>query len=107
MPSTLSTTTYDVGDRVKLSAEIRDLESVGSPLIDPDTLVFKMLEPNATITTYTYGVDPELVRDSVGVFHVEWDVDQAGNHWSRFAASGNVGAAEERGFKVRAPRVTP
>lgn len=104
MASTLSSTWYDVGDRVKLSVTIRDLEN-DSALIDPDALVFTMLEPDATSTSYTYGVDAEVVRDSIGIFHVNWDVTQSGNHWSRFAASGNVGAAEELGFKVRVPKV--
>jgi hypothetical protein len=47
------------------------------------------------------------VHDGVGEFHVNWDAAQSGVHWGRFAASGNVGAAEELGFKVRSPKVTP
>jgi hypothetical protein len=107
LASTLSDVTYDVGDRVRLSIEVRDLEGSGTPLIDPDTLVFKMKEPDDTVTTYTFGVDAQLVHDGVGEFHVNWDAAQSGVHWGRFAASGNVGAAEELGFKVRSPKVTP
>lgn len=126
MASTLSNVWYDIGDRVKLSTRVLDLEvdqDEEGPLIeivtlpdgttrkgkltDPDVLIFKMKEPDATTTAYTYGVDAEVVRDSVGVFHVNWTVAQAENHWSRFEASGNVGAAEELGFKARSSKVLP
>lgn len=105
MASTLSNVWYDVGDRVKLSVAIRDLESVETPLIDPDVLVFAMLEPEGSLTTYTYGVDAQVVKDGTGLYHVKWDTVAPGLHWSRFQASGNVGAAEELGFRVKAPKV--
>ena len=111
MPSTLSDVWYDIGDRVRLSVEVRDREAAPTdgvyPLVDPDVLVFKMLEPDAVTTTYTFGVDAELVHDGVGEFHVNWDTAQSGVHWSRFSASGNVGAAEELGFKVLPSKVLP
>ena len=107
MPSTLSETTYDIGDRVRLGIAIQDLESVGAPLVDPDQLVFTMRSPDGTLTTWTYGVDEQFVKDDVGLYHVNWTVVQRGNHWSRFVASGNVGAAEELGFKVRPSKVVP
>ena len=56
MASTLSNITYDIGDRVRLSIEVRDLEN-DNALIDPDTLVFTMKEPDETLTVYTLGVD--------------------------------------------------
>lgn len=94
-------TSYDIGDRRKLSATITDEDGA---LIDPDTLIFKIKLPDGTVTTYTYGTDVELVRDSIGVFHVYWDVETAGGYWWRFAASGNVGAAEEAYFSVQSSR---
>lgn len=105
MASTLSSIWYDVGDRVRLSIEIRDTDVEGDPLTDPDFLRFTMKEPNGGLTEFIFGQDAEVVKDGVGLYHVAWDITQAGTHWSRFAASGSIGAAEERGFKVRESKV--
>ena len=107
MASTLSPDTYDIGDRVRLSIEVRDKETLGEPLIDPDGLQFQMRAPDNTVTTWQYGQDDEVVRDDLGLYHVHWDAAQVGTHWSRFFVSGNVGGAEERGFKVRSSKVLP
>jgi hypothetical protein len=107
MASTYSQTRYDVGDRVKLQVELRDEEAEGKPLIDPEVLSFKMLEPDQTETAYSFGVDTEVVKLSTGTYCVRWDIAQAGTHWARWQASGNVGAAEERGFHAIAPKVAP
>ena len=96
--------TYDIGDRRKLTCEIRDENET---LVDPTTLVFTMKKPDATLTTYTYGTDAQLVRDSTGLFHVYWDCATAGKYFYRYAATGNVGAAEESTFTVRASKVLP
>lgn len=93
--------THDIGDRRKLTCEIRDETDA---LTDPDVLVFSMREPDGVLTTYDLN-DVEVVRDSVGLYHVYWDCTQSGTHNWRWAASGNVGAAEESAFKVRASKV--
>lgn len=88
---------YDIGDRRKLTCEVRDEDAV---LIDPTALVFTMKDPAGLVTVYDL-LDAELVRDSVGMFHVYWDCTIAGKYKWRFAASGNVGAAEEKFFAVK------
>ena len=105
MASTLSSIWYDVGDRVRLSIEIRDTDVVDDPLTDPDLLTFTMREPDDVVTSYIFGEDVQVVKDGVGLYHVAWDITKAGTHWSRFAAFGSIGAAEERGFKVRESKV--
>jgi hypothetical protein len=92
---------HDLGDRRKLTCEVRD-ES--DQLVDPTGLTFTMREPDGTLTSWTKA-DPEMINDSVGAYHVYWDCAQVGKHFWRFAATGNVGAAEESGFKVRVSRV--
>ena len=74
-------------------------------LVDPSALAFTMLEPDGSTTSYQYGVDEAVLHDGLGLFRVEWDVVQAGTHWCRWAAAGNIGAAEELGFKARPSRV--
>ena len=90
--------TYDIGDRRKLTCQIRDGNNV---LADPTDLTFTMREPNATQTIYEYGEDVELVKDSTGIYHVSWDCTQAGVHNWRYAATGNLVVAEESNFVVR------
>lgn len=93
--------THDIGDRRKLTCEVRDESGA---LVDPVVLTFYMREPDGVLTTYDL-TDTEVVRDSVGVFHTYWDITQSGTHNWRWAASGNVGAAEETSFKVKASKV--
>jgi len=91
-------TIYDIGDRRRLVVTFRDED--GS-LADPTAVTFAIREPDDLVTTYVYGTDVELVRDSVGVYHVHWDIAQAGWHHWRFEGAGSVGVAEESRFQVR------
>lgn len=93
---------YDIGDRRKLSCEIRDED--GS-LVDPTALTFTMREPDGTVTHYVRGTDAELVRDSLGIFHVHWDCELAGFHTWRFEADGVIAVAAEAIFNVRRSQV--
>lgn len=94
--------TYDIGDRRRLSCEIRD--ETGT-LADPTTVTFKMFEPDKVVTQYVYGEDAQVYKDSTGCYHVEWDITQAGTHWWRFEASGSIGVAEETQFRVRKTKI--
>lgn len=91
--------TYLIGSRRKLVCVITG-ES-GSP-IDPDVLTFEMHTPDGQVTTYVYGTDPGLVRDSLGVFHVYWDCTQNGLHRYSFVASGSIAAVQDGIFQVGA-----
>jgi hypothetical protein len=93
---------YDIGDRRKLTCEVRDEDG---DLADPTALTFTMREPDATLTVYVWQTDAELVRTAVGTFHTYWDCSQAGAHRWRFAATGTVAAAEESAFAVRTSQV--
>ncbi len=93
--------TYDIGDRRKLTCEVRDEDEV---LVDPTGLTFTMKIPDGTLTTYDLN-DAELVHDSTGKYHVYWDCATSGKYYWRFAATGNVAAAEESSFSVRASKV--
>lgn len=89
---------YDIGDRRKLTAELRDEDGA---LADPTVLTFYMREPDDTVTDFVYGTDVELVKDSPGIYHVYWDITQSGFHHWRYEATGTVAAAEEANFTVR------
>ena len=72
---------------------------------DPSGLVLKIRKPDKTLVTLTFGVDIVLVKDSVGNYHADVLLDQAGVwHW-RFESSGaNSGVAEDK-LTVKASHV--
>ena len=91
---------YDIGDKVRLSVTITD---TAGALADPGALSLKYQKPNAgTTTTLVYGADAALVRDSLGHYHADIAVDQAGDWHYRFVATGNAAGAERGFFNVRA-----
>ena len=72
--------------------------------VDPDSVVFLAACYNGFSVSYTYGVDPELVRDSTGQYHVDMGVGQEGKWYFRFegyTAAGDPYGAVERVFEVR------
>lgn len=89
--------TYKVGQTLKLSAAFADEN--GAPA-DPTTIVFKITEPDddATVTTYNYPGDAELVRDGLGAYHVEFTIGNAGTHCYSFAGTGFVKAYNDEKF---------
>ena len=93
--------TYDIGDRRKLTCEVRD---EAGDVVDPTGLTFTMKVPAGTLTSYDLA-DVQLVHDSTGKYHVYWDCTTSGKYFWRFAATGNVAAAEESSFSVRASKV--
>lgn len=50
--------------------------------VDPDVVEFSYRIGNGAITTYVYGVDPELVRDGVGNYHVDIDSEDKQGTWT-------------------------
>lgn len=93
--------TFDVGDLVRCTGTFRE---VNNALIDPDEVFFKFRNPNGLVTTYTYGTDTQLKRDSVGLFHVDLNASIAGTWYYRFYSTGAAQAADEESFEV-APSV--
>lgn len=87
---------YDVGDKVRISCAFTS----GGVAIDPTTIVCKVKEPDLTLTTATYAL-AQIVKDSAGVYHYDFTIDQAGSHWYRFEGTGTVVAAAEDEFLVR------
>lgn len=89
--------TYDIGDVVRCAAVFK----VGGTDTDPDDVIFKILEPDGSVTTYEYGVDAEVVKSSTGSFRVDWPIVKSDIHWYRFAGTGAAQAAGEDFFNVR------
>jgi hypothetical protein len=88
---------YIVGQRPRFDFQIRD----AGVLVDPTTLNFAFEKPDATVTTYVYGTDAELVKDATGKYHVELTLDQSG-WWSWRQESTGVVTATQGKFRVGA-----
>jgi len=94
----MASNVYDKGDEVRFSCTFKDLNGNA---VDPTTVVFKIKDPSSNVTTYTYGTDSEVVKDSTGNYHVDYVVDESGTWSVRWEGSGNISAAGEQKIYVR------
>jgi hypothetical protein len=89
--------TYARGTSVQVSVEFLDLSKAA---FDPATVICQIKTPAGTETTYTYGDDDELVRDSAGKYHLWVDADESGSWAYRFKGTDDVDVANEATFDV-------
>lgn len=89
---------YDSGDRIRLKTSTAF--NVDGVATDPTTITVQIKKPDGTVLTYVYGVDAEVVRDGVGLYHVDINLDQVGTWYYRFAGTGACVAAAETEFYV-------
>lgn len=92
------TESYDIGDMQTLSIAFTD--SAGTAT-DPTGITFKMREPDGTETNYVHGTDAQLVKDSVGNYHVDWLFSQSGRHVFKFSGTGAINTAEQQEIYIR------
>ena len=89
---------YDQKDLVRCTATWTN--SAGTK-IDPTAVIFKFkFTLSGTITTYTYGVDAELVKEETGVYHVDIDANASGTWYYRFESTGTGQGADETHFII-------
>jgi hypothetical protein len=90
-------TLYQIGDQPRLTAQFVSDESGA---LDPTTVVCKIRTPAGVETAYTYGVDPEVVRDSAGAYHFDLLLTEALTWWHRWTGTGLLVAAGEQPIYV-------
>ena len=93
-----SINTYDIGDLVRCQGIFTD---AASTVTDPAAITFKVKNPSGTTTTYVYGTDAQLVKDSTGTYYVDVSINSAGVWYYRFASTGSGQAAGENYFRAR------
>jgi len=72
-----------------------------SGYVDPTTLKVEVLSPaGAVVNTYTYGVDNELVRQSLGVYSVDVTPTTWGPWKIKWFSTGTGAGALSTGFYV-------
>ena len=93
---------FDVGDLVRSSLVIK----VASVLTDPGGLTFQLKDSSdGTVSTFTLGVDAELVKDSTGNYHIDNSITESGIHQYRWASTGTAQGAEEGSYGVQIQKV--
>lgn len=68
-------------------------KNASAAVTDPTTVTFTFRAPTGTVTTYTNGVDSQLVKDSTGVYHVNLTCSSAGAWHCVFKGVGVVNQA--------------
>lgn len=95
--------TFDVSDVARLRVKFfRKLDSGAELLTDPSAITCRVKDPLNVIVLYTFGVDPELERITVGVFKLEIPVPIVGVWEFRWKGTGAVAVADEQKFTVEA-----
>lgn len=83
---------YDKGDVVRVSAAFTRVDTGAA--VDPTAVLCEIKSPAGAITTYTYGTDAALIKDSTGNYHLDFDVDTTGYWRYRWRSTGTWKAAE-------------
>lgn len=94
----MATNTHDIGDVVRCTGTFTDGDDVAQ---DPAAVYFKFKAPDGNVTTYEYGVDPEVIKSGTGVYYVDVDIDATGVWYYRFYSTGSGQAAGENNFTIR------
>jgi len=68
---------------------------------EPTTVTFKIEGPTKQVTTYVYGTDTELVKDSVKHYHADKIPDLSGDYYYTFIGTGACAVSEFSHFTVR------
>ena len=92
---------YHIGVVVRVVGTFTDID--GNE-VDPAAVFATVKTPAGGVTTYTYGVDAELVRDSQGVYYIDDDGNAEGKWWTRIYSTGAGQAAGELGFIIKVSR---
>lgn len=93
---------FQVGDKVRLAAEFTDIDEADS---DPGGVLCKVREPDGSVTTYTYGTDAALIKDSTGNYHLDFLTTQSGRHRYGFYGITSGQAVSESEFRVQPSKV--
>jgi hypothetical protein len=94
--------TYDKGDEVRLRGEFTD---IAGNHVDPTAVFVITVDPSENETTYTYGQDDELTRESEGIYNCLINADESGTWYYRFYSTGTRQGAGEHRFIIRSSNV--
>ncbi len=96
---------YNLGQVAVLSAVFEDAAT--EEAADPTTVTCTVIAPDGTETTYTYGTDAQLLKDSTGHYHLDQYCTLPDTWYYQFKGDGDAGtlrAADETNFTVKRSR---
>ena len=89
--------TYYVGNLIRVSVAFTN--TLGAA-VDPAVVKCQVRTPAGVVTTYTYGTDAAVIRDSTGNYHLDVDASAEGLWRYRWYSTGSGQAAAEGAFDV-------
>ncbi len=95
-------TDYDNGDLVRAATAFTNS---GGSAADPSNITVKYRIGAGVISSYVYGTDAEVVRDSVGNYHIDILMENPGVYHIRWEGTGTVTAADEDTWIVKQSRL--
>ena len=88
---------YEQDSLLRFRATFKDNDGA---LTDPTTITLRHTEPGLAAVNYVYGTDVEVVRESLGIFHVDYLADAVGEHKWRWLGTGAVQISIKGGFII-------
>lgn len=88
---------FSLGQLTRITGTFTDADG---DAIDPTAVFVVIKEPDDTETEYQYSVDPEVVKETTGIYHLDQDCNAAGWWAWRVYSTGTGQAAEEGRFQV-------
>lgn len=93
-------TYYPAYTQLRVSVSFTD--SSGT-LTDPTTITVAIANAAASsLTIYTYGVDIQVVKQSTGIYYMDYTPPNTGTFTFQWKGTGTVVAADEGEFEVEA-----
>lgn len=99
----MSVVSYPFNNIIRLAGAYKDRLGV---LFDPTAVSLVVEDPAGGKTTYVYGVDPDLVNDSVGNYHRSIQAAIVGRWKYRWEGEQNGDFGEEFFFDIRQSNIS-
>lgn len=106
MVCTLDIQQVQIGNKVRVTGTFTNAIDNYSPL-DPGSTKVDIENPSGVEVSYQFGVDPEIVRTGIGVYYIEYTLDEVGMWYFRWYSFGLGEASTETPLNVIASRTYP
>ena len=90
------------GDLVRLRGAFTN---AGDLPADPTVVTVRYRPPGGAIVQKVYGADPEVVRESAGIYHIDVPITVGGTWTYRWIGTGAVQTADETSFAAMAATI--
>lgn len=88
---------YEIGQVVRLRAAFTNQDGAA---VDPGALSLKIKSPLGVETTYVYGTDVEVVKESDGNYYADVEPDHQGVYDAKWIGTGSNKGSKKHRFQV-------